>query len=212
MEENNNTKRCPYCGEEVKAIAKKCKYCGEFLDKGNDDTIATKICPFCCEKIPQEENVCPQCGENLQKNKFKQLINKLPLPIIIAIGTCLSITLLATIIIFNHVTELPKCDSEFAEQQVLSIVNGNNDQIKYYNKRGELAYLSLDAPQAISYNKDVNRYECSARVTFHANTVFNQGQYNEKSSMSCIVNYSISKSKGKPLVLSSYCSGYDYAR
>ena len=27
----NETKRCPYCGEEILAIAKKCKHCGEWL-------------------------------------------------------------------------------------------------------------------------------------------------------------------------------------
>jgi len=29
----NETKRCPYCGEEVLADAKKCKHCGEWLDE-----------------------------------------------------------------------------------------------------------------------------------------------------------------------------------
>ncbi len=28
----DETKRCPYCGEEILTIAKKCKHCGEFLD------------------------------------------------------------------------------------------------------------------------------------------------------------------------------------
>jgi uncharacterized membrane protein YdbT with pleckstrin-like domain len=28
----DETKRCPYCGEEILLIAKKCKHCGEFLN------------------------------------------------------------------------------------------------------------------------------------------------------------------------------------
>lgn len=32
----NNTKRCPFCGEEIKATAVKCKHCGEFFNTQND--------------------------------------------------------------------------------------------------------------------------------------------------------------------------------
>jgi len=31
----DETKRCPYCGEKILAIAKKCKHCGEFLDSSS---------------------------------------------------------------------------------------------------------------------------------------------------------------------------------
>ena len=34
-----NTKKCPYCGEEVLAVAKKCRFCGEWLD--NESTEQT---------------------------------------------------------------------------------------------------------------------------------------------------------------------------
>lgn len=27
-----DTKKCPYCGQEIKAVAKKCRFCGEWLD------------------------------------------------------------------------------------------------------------------------------------------------------------------------------------
>ena len=36
METTKPTKRCPYCNEEILAVAKKCKYCGEWLNKEKD--------------------------------------------------------------------------------------------------------------------------------------------------------------------------------
>ena len=35
-------KKCPYCGEEIKAEAKKCRYCGEWLEQESHQVPAPK--------------------------------------------------------------------------------------------------------------------------------------------------------------------------
>lgn len=43
-------KLCPYCGEEILAVAKKCKHCGEWLDK--KENVETRIEP---QYIPEKK-------------------------------------------------------------------------------------------------------------------------------------------------------------
>ena len=55
------TKKCPYCGEEILAVAQKCKFCGEWLD---EESTAEQIeCPTCAERIDAHATVCPFCHE-----------------------------------------------------------------------------------------------------------------------------------------------------
>ena len=64
------TKRCPYCGEEILAVAKKCKYCGEWLDK-EEPKVENKMvpCPVCGESIEEGTQVCPYCHERIAEEK-----------------------------------------------------------------------------------------------------------------------------------------------
>lgn len=62
------TKRCPYCGEEILAVAKKCKHCGEWLNREE-----TRPCPICGEKIASDATVCPYCKE---PTHFQEILDK----------------------------------------------------------------------------------------------------------------------------------------
>lgn len=58
-------KRCPYCGEEILAVAKKCKHCGEWLPDEATEKPKEKIpCPICGESIDIDLALCPYCHEN----------------------------------------------------------------------------------------------------------------------------------------------------
>ncbi len=61
------TKRCPYCGEEILAVARKCKHCGEWLDKEEPKKEEKKMvaCPVCGEDIEEGTEVCPYCHERV---------------------------------------------------------------------------------------------------------------------------------------------------
>ena len=56
------TKRCPYCGEEILAVAKKCKHCREWLKEEPKEYIR---CSVCGEKVEKGQEKCPLCNEPL---------------------------------------------------------------------------------------------------------------------------------------------------
>lgn len=64
---SENTKTCPFCGEEIMETAKKCKHCGEWLDRQSEESLQVIQCPACGEDISSNATICEHCGEVLGK-------------------------------------------------------------------------------------------------------------------------------------------------
>ena len=73
------TKKCPFCAEEIKVDAVKCKYCDSILEKtvtsdsasietkDEKNSVFIKKCPFCAEEINVNDIKCKYCDSNLEK-------------------------------------------------------------------------------------------------------------------------------------------------
>lgn len=67
------TKKCPYCGEEILAVAKKCRYCGEWLDGRSDHQVSMQSEPN------QTTTIEPVAEEQKQvADTAEQVIDEVP--------------------------------------------------------------------------------------------------------------------------------------
>lgn len=81
------TKRCPYCGEEIMKAARKCKHCGEWLDKEQLDERKASPTLDATPKFDVKE----ECKKAVSKINFRKIFNKTVLiitgiVIILAVG------------------------------------------------------------------------------------------------------------------------------
>ena len=147
--ETRETKNCPYCGEEILAVAKKCKHCGEWLDSSHHEEVKPSVSSQKVE-VSHQSTASP--------NKLKK--NNPIIYGIIGLVVVVAIVLALTLSSFNgssakktYVTDL-ECKTETTTDPL----GGTSSFEYYYDKKGNIfdgeAWLKSDL-ECISFGNGV---------------------------------------------------------
>lgn len=194
------------------------------------------ICKQCGGEIPENSSFCNLCGakvetegseeNNLDNNKVDIISSKLkiniPKNLKIGIIALFGILVLGGIGFGIHrsveTNSVPSCDSEFAKNAVLNIFRQNNYTYSDMMRKSLISSLDLTMIEPISYDKELKKYTCSARVVLYPNKSivmgvpkmlwitsrrYRVGLFYEYAT--CDVNYSIYKEHGEDALSSTYC-------
>lgn len=177
MENENETKQCPYCGKEIHIKSKKCRFCDNWLEEEKKETDVTEEieCPFCAEKIKSSAKKCRFCGEWLDTNEEKQQTdsnkksisnrkintnnnlekkNKKNIIILTSIFGFLLILLL--IFVLTLYLYVPSCNSKTISDKLYKYLLAKNP---------EIINLVLDKKSAAIISKTDRGYSCSIDAT-----------------------------------------------
>lgn len=155
MEENERqTKKCPFCGEEININAKKCKFCKNWIDE-------EILCPYCQEKIKKSAKKCRFCGEWLDKstpeedkNSFKNFkfdFNSKTKKIVVISSV---VFIIAAVCFLIAAIRVPSCSSKTIDKKLTQHL---------LQKYSILSDVRINETETVSKNK--NGYTCSAELS-----------------------------------------------
>ncbi len=106
----NETKRCPYCGEEIKAVAKKCKHCGEWIEQEETTESINSSQSTDEVEIPQEEVDTEHDKSSFFSKKVAVMIGIIAAVLVVIGG----------IVYFMNIPSIEKVDKLLANKNVNS--------------------------------------------------------------------------------------------
>lgn len=84
-QKQRETKRCPYCGEEIMATAKKCRYCGEWL--------TGEVSPTSVPPDYNEQHVDPIASDESKNHSSPNVVASL---VVLAVAAILAVNIAVT--------------------------------------------------------------------------------------------------------------------
>lgn len=184
------TKRCPYCGEVILAVAKKCKHCGEWL---NNETKPEVKMPSSVNPQNTVSNIKSAVKETTNKIQESKTADKQKKSVIYYILGAVVVVAIITITTINHpsstissyndeidsveivaVEEMPidvneyDSESEYKEKfnEALQEISGIADNaVKYTDGR----YIWYNPTTPWGYSKTLSVYDSQTGNTFNIN-------------------------------------------
>ena len=143
-----DTKICPYCGEEILAVAKKCKHCGEWLTDDSKDKVLSQITNNSGAHTSLNTEVSSIGNDSSQKplgvnlaaitpstrNKwiiFLCVLGIIIIGVLILVGTSLSDS--KTVISEEPIEDVPIVENPYVQSQTDEVDFSDNWELKYFN-------------------------------------------------------------------------------
>lgn len=166
--EENNKKKCPFCGAEINEQAKKCRFCGNWIDEEIP-------CPYCAEKIKASAKKCRFCGEWINNEENHKVYNSFFSDLLCKIknkwlifSIILIITLLVSLCVI-FATYVPNCKNSGIQTRLKDYIISN-----YH----DISDVMFDKESAHKIKRIEKGYSCSINATI--NETPTQIEYNYK--------------------------------